>query len=136
MKSQTTGGNSPQTPPVVNLERAFGTFQECWSPRIAGEVNEMYVKLAKLQGEFVWHSHATEDELFLVIRGRLKMNLRAGAKEIGPGEFLIVPHGVEHCPQALTDEVHVLLLEPKTTLNTGTERNERTVETLKHLSSP
>ena len=118
---------------VVNLADKFSRFTECWSPKIVGEVNEMHVKLVKLQGEFVWHHHAQEDELFLVVAGRLRMRLRSGDREVGPGEFIVVPMGTEHCPVALTAEVHVLLLEPKTTLNTGNVTNERTVATLERL---
>jgi mannose-6-phosphate isomerase-like protein (cupin superfamily) len=112
---------------VVNLAEKFERFADHWSPKIVGEVNDMHVKLAKLKGEFVWHHHEREDELFLVVAGRLRMRLRDGDRDLGPGEFIIVPRGAEHCPVALTDEVHVLLLEPKGTLNTGTVSNERTV---------
>ena len=118
---------------VVNLADKFSRFKEYWSPKIVGEVNEMHIKLVKLQGEFVWHHHAQEDELFLVVDGRLRMRLRSGDREVGPGEFIVVPKGTEHCPVALTAEVHVLLLEPKTTLNTGNVTNERTVATLERL---
>ncbi|MSR60904.1 MAG: cupin domain-containing protein [Planctomycetes bacterium] len=113
----------------VNLAQAFARFSECWSPKIAGEVNDCHVKLAKLDGEFVWHTHEVEDELFLVVKGRLTMQLRSGDVVLEPGEFLIVPHGMEHCPKAET-ECWVLLLEPKTTLNTGDLVNERTVREL------
>jgi mannose-6-phosphate isomerase-like protein (cupin superfamily) len=118
---------------VVNLADKLGRFAEYWSPRIVGEVNDMHVKLVKLKGEFVWHHHVTEDELFLVVGGRLRMQLRDGDRDVGPGEFLVVPRGVEHCPRALTDEVHVLLLEPKTTVNTGNVVSERTVEAPERL---
>ena len=118
---------------VVNLAEKFSRFSDFWSPKIVGEVNEMHVKLVKLQGEFVWHHHDHEDELFLVVTGRLRMRLESGDREIGPGEFIVVPKGTEHCPVALTDEVHVLLLEPKGTLNTGNLVNERTVDTLDGL---
>lgn len=118
---------------VVNLADKFSRFSDYWSPKIVGEVNDMHVKLVKLQGEFVWHHHEAEDELFLVVKGRLRMQLRDGDREIGPGEFIVVPKGTEHCPVALTDEVHVLLLEPKSTLNTGNVVNERTVATLERL---
>jgi len=114
---------------VVNLAETFGRFADYWSPKIVGEVNEMHVKLAKLTGEFVWHHHEREDELFLVVAGRLRMRLRDGDRDLGPGELIIVPRGTEHCPVALTDEVHVVLLEPKGTLNTGNVSNERTVAT-------
>jgi len=114
---------------VVNLAEKFGLINEYYSPRIAGEINNFQVKLAKLKGEFTWHHHETEDELFLVVAGTLRMKLRENGVEhelaIQPGEFTIIPHGVEHLPMA-DEEVHLLLLEPNTTLNTGTEVNERT----------
>ncbi len=112
---------------VVNLADKFRRFTEPWSPKIVGEVNDLHVKVVKLKGEFVWHHHETEDELFLVVAGRLRMQLRDGNRDVGPGEFIVVPRGVEHCPLALTDEVHVVLLEPKSTLNTGNVTNERTI---------
>jgi mannose-6-phosphate isomerase-like protein (cupin superfamily) len=118
---------------VVNLAETFTRFSDRWSPKIVGDVNDMHVKAVKLAGEFVWHHHDTEDELFLVVHGRLLMQLRDGAKEVGPGEFIIVPRGVEHCPKALTDEVHVLLLEPKGTLNTGNVTSDRTVAELDRI---
>ena len=118
---------------VVNLAEKFSRFTDRWSPKIVGEVNDMHVKLVKLAGEFVWHRHDREDELFLVVAGRLRMQLRDGDREVGPGEFIVVPKGTEHCPLALTEEVHVLLLEPKTTLNTGNVVNERTVSALDRL---
>jgi mannose-6-phosphate isomerase-like protein (cupin superfamily) len=118
---------------VVNLAETFRQFTDTWSPKIAGEVNDMHVKVVKLAGEFVWHHHEREDELFLVVAGRLRMRLRDGDRDVGPGEFIIVPHGTEHCPVALTDEVHVVLLEPKGTLNTGNVTSERTVATLESI---
>ena len=111
---------------TVNIAYKLGLFQEYWSPRIVGELNDSYVKLVKLKGEFVWHQHENEDELFLVVKGRLLIKLRGRDLWIGEGEFVIVPRGVEHCPVA-EDEVHVLLLEPKSTVNTGDVQNERTV---------
>src|SRR5438445_2488908 len=117
----------------VNLAEMFGRFQDQWSPKIVGEVNDSHVKLTKLKGEFVWHHHEREDELFLVVEGRLRMQLRDGNRDLRPGEFIIVPRGVEHCPLALTDEVHVVLIEPKTTLNTGDVVNERTVRNLERI---
>jgi len=113
----------------VNLGEKFGLFHDHWSPKIAGELNDSYVKLVKLQGEFVWHHHENEDELFLVIKGKLTIKLRDGAIDLEPGEFTIIPKGVEHLPVA-EEEVHVLLLEPKSTLNTGNVRSERTVAEL------
>ena len=112
---------------VVDLDGKFAQFDDRWHPHIVGALNDMHVKVVKLRGEFVWHHHDAEDELFLVVAGRLRMQLREGDRDVGPGQFIIVPHGVEHCPMALTDEVHVMLLEPKGTLNTGDVRNERTV---------
>jgi mannose-6-phosphate isomerase-like protein (cupin superfamily) len=118
---------------VVNLAETFGRFADHWPPKIVGDVNDMHVKLVKLAGEFVWHQHDREDELFLVVAGRLRMRLRDGDQEVSPGEFIIVPRGTEHCPVALTDEVHVVLLEPKGTLNTGNVSSERTVVELDRL---
>jgi len=118
---------------VVKLREKLRRVQEYWSPKIVGELNETYVKVVKLRGEFVWHHHEREDELFLVVEGRLRMQLRDGNRNLGPGEFIIVPRGVEHCPLALTDEVHVVLFEPKTTLNTGNVVNERTVRNLDRI---
>jgi mannose-6-phosphate isomerase-like protein (cupin superfamily) len=112
---------------TVNLAQKFDLIQETWSPRIAGEINDAYVKLARLKGEFVWHQHEQEDELFLVVKGRLLIRLRERDLWVDAGEFVIIPKGVEHCPVA-EEEVQVLLLEPKTTVNTGDVRNERTVE--------
>jgi len=111
---------------VINLTQKFALFSQQWSPRIVGELNDTHVKLAKLQGEFVWHRHEHEDEMFLVIKGRLQIKLRDGDLWIETGEFVIIPKGVEHCPVA-EEEVQVMLLEPKTTLNTGDQNNERTV---------
>lgn len=110
----------------VNLSDAFSKITEFWSPRIAAELNGQHVKLARLKGEFIWHSHEHEDELFLVHRGRLLIEFRDRAVELGPGEFLVVPRGVEHRPVA-AEEVQLLLFEPAGTLNTGNVENERTV---------
>ena len=111
----------------VTLADKFARISDHWHPRIVGELNGQHVKLVKLKGEFVWHHHEEEDELFLVVQGRLRMRLRDREIAIGPGEFLIVPRGVEHLPVA-DEEVHVLLFEPVSTLNTGNVRNERTVD--------
>jgi mannose-6-phosphate isomerase-like protein (cupin superfamily) len=116
----------------VNISEKLGLFDELWSPKIIGEVNDSHVKLSKLKGEFVWHHHEAEDELFLVVKGRLVIKLRDGQVELGEGEFVVIPKGVEHLPVA-EEETHVLLLEPKTTLNTGNVTNERTVENLDRL---
>ena len=112
----------------ANLAEKFGRFQEYWSPKIAGELNGQYIKLVKVKGEFVWHRHETEDELFLVVQDTLLIKLRDQEIHLEPGEFVIIPKGVEHLPVA-TEEAHVLLLEPKTTVNTGEIQNERTVIT-------
>ncbi len=111
----------------VNLADAFASFSDHWSPKVAGDINDMQVKLAKFEGKFDWHLHEKEDELFLVVKGRMRMGLRSGDVELDEGEMIIVPHGVEHCPQALSTECHVLMLEPNTTLNTGTMITEKTV---------
>lgn len=116
----------------VNLREKFGLFQDRWSPKIAGEVGDSYVKLVKLEGEFVWHQHETEDEMFLVVSGRLKIRLRDGEIDLAEGEFVIIPRGVEHLPVA-EREAHVLLFEPKTVVNTGDVVNERTVANLERV---
>jgi mannose-6-phosphate isomerase-like protein (cupin superfamily) len=116
----------------VNIADAFGLFAEHWSPRIVGELNGQHVKLAKLIGEFVWHHHEHEDELFYIVKGRLLMRFRDREVMLGPGEMLIVPKGIEHQPAA-EEEVWVMLFEPASTLNTGNVRNERTVEQLERL---
>jgi len=116
----------------VNLAAKLARFSDHWSPKIVGELNGQHVKLAKLKGEFVWHHHDDEDELFLVIKGRLRMELRSGDITIEEGEFLVVPRRVEHRPVA-DEEVHVLLFEPASTLNTGNVSNERTVADLERL---
>jgi mannose-6-phosphate isomerase-like protein (cupin superfamily) len=116
----------------VNLQDKFRQFQAHWSPKIVGEVNDSYVKLVKFLGEFVWHHHDNEDELFLVTKGTMKMRFRDRDVMVGEGEFIIVPRGVEHMPVA-EQEVQVILLEPKSTLNTGNVRNERTLMELERL---
>lgn len=116
----------------VNLAEKLSLFSEHWSPKLVGEVNDSAVKLVKLKGEFVWHHHETEDELFLILKGRLLMKLRDQDLWLDEGEFVIIPHGVEHMPVA-PEEVHLLLFEPKTTLNTGNVQNERTVADVKRI---
>jgi mannose-6-phosphate isomerase-like protein (cupin superfamily) len=113
----------------VGLASKFSLFSDYWSPKIAGEINDSYVKLVKLKGEFVWHHHENEDELFLVVKGKLTIKLRDRDIELNEGEFVIIPRGVEHLPVA-AEEAQVLLLEPKSTLNTGNVENERTVPRL------
>ncbi|NQF15587.1 cupin domain-containing protein [Brevibacillus sp. HB1.3] len=116
----------------VNVAEKFTLFHEYWNPKIAGEINDSYVKLAKLKGEFVWHQHENEDEMFFVVKGKLLIKFRDKDVWLNEGEFLIVPKGVEHMPVA-EEEVHVLLLEPKTTLNTGDQVNEKTVTDLETI---
>ncbi len=111
---------------TINLAQKLSLITDTWHPRIIAEVNDAYVKLTKLKGEFFWHRHDAEDELFLVVRGRLVIRLRDGEITLGPGELAVIPHGVEHLPVA-EEEVEILLLEPKTTVNTGNIRNERTL---------
>jgi mannose-6-phosphate isomerase-like protein (cupin superfamily) len=113
-----------------SLDRAFDSFNDTWSPRVAGQVNAMQIKLAKFEGAFTWHFHTAEDELFLVHRGRLLMKFRDREEVVEEGEFIVVPHGVEHCPVALTETCEVVLLEPATTLNTGSAVDARRVEAL------
>jgi len=120
----------------VNLAQKFSLFSDQFSPKIAGELNDFYVKLVKLRGEFVWHHHDMEDELFLVVKGELKMGVREGGRErevvVREGEFVVIPHGIEHRPRA-DEETHILLLEPKSTLNTGNVEGERTVRELQRI---
>lgn len=116
----------------VNLAEKFARITECWSPKIVGELNGQQVKLAKLHGSFDWHHHDAEDELFLVIHGRLTLRLRDRDVHLEEGEFFIVPAGVEHQPVA-EEETHVLLFEPASTLNTGNLRNARTRAELERL---
>jgi len=110
---------------TVNLSEKLALIREYWAPKTVGSVNGFHVKLVKLKGEFVWHAHDAEDELFLVLEGTLRMQLRDCEVTIRKGEFLVVPHGTEHRPVA-DDEVHVLLVEPAATVNTGTAGGERT----------
>ncbi len=117
---------------TVNLAEKFSKFQDCWKPRVVGEVNDLQVKAVKLKGEFLWHHHESEDELFLVVKGTLRMKFRDHESVVREGEFIIVPHGVEHLPVA-DEEVHIVLLEPKSTLNTGNISNERTVSRLDRI---
>lgn len=120
----------------VNLAQKFSLFSDYYSPKIVGELNDSHVKLVKLKGEFVWHHHDVEDELFFVAKGTLRMMLQENGAErevrVNAGEFIIVPHGVEHKPVA-DEEVHLVLLEPKGTLNTGNVQNERTVAELQTI---
>ena len=117
---------------TVNLQQKFANFSEHYKPHIIGEVNDCYVKVVKLKGEFIWHHHENEDELFLVVKGTLRMKFRDREAVVRNGEFVIVPRGVEHCPVA-DEEVHIVLIEPKSTLNTGNITNERTVAQLEQI---
>ena len=108
---------------TVNLAEKFSRFSDYFHPRVIGELNDCHVKAVKLKGEFIWHHHDHEDELFLVVKGK---QFRDREAVVGPGEFVIVPKGMEHCPAA-DEEVHIVLIEPKSTLNTGNIVNERTV---------
>ena len=110
----------------VNVGEKFGLFSDFWSPKVVAELNDYYVKLAKFKGEFVWHHHENEDELFFVMKGQLLIKLRDGEVRIGPGEFVVIPRGIDHLPVA-EDEVHVILIEPKATVNTGNVVGDRTV---------
>jgi mannose-6-phosphate isomerase-like protein (cupin superfamily) len=114
---------------VVSLAQKFSLFSDYWSPKIVAELNGQQVKIAKLKGEFIWHHHEHEDELFLVMKGCLRIRLRDREVTVNEGEFFVVPKGVEHQPIA-EEEVQVVLLEPASTLNTGNVRDERTVERL------
>jgi mannose-6-phosphate isomerase-like protein (cupin superfamily) len=116
----------------VNINEKLASFSDHWNPRVVGELNGQQVKAVKLKGEFVWHHHDNEDELFLVIKGTLRMEFRDKIEEINPGEFIIVPRGVEHKPVA-NEEVEILLFEPASTLNTGNVENEKTRKTLQHI---
>lgn len=116
----------------VNLVEKFAQFNTYWDPKIVGELNGQHVKLAKLKGEFLWHHHDDEDELFLVVKGQLLLKFKDKDVLLNEGEFIIVPKGVEHMPIA-EEEAHVLLFEPMGTLNTGNQRSEKTVDDLETL---
>ena len=111
---------------TINIAEKLTRFDDHWNPRIIADLNDSHVKLVKVQGEFVWHRHADEDELFLVLRGRLTIELREGVVTLGPGEMVVVPKGVEHRPVA-AEEVHLMLIEPKGTRHTGDVESELTV---------
>jgi mannose-6-phosphate isomerase-like protein (cupin superfamily) len=119
--------NASEPPKIVNLKEKFDRIREYWKPKIAAELNDSHVKLVKLKGEFVWHHHDHEDELFLVVSGDLRIELRGRALHLRAGELAVIPRGMEHRPVA-KEEVQVLLLEPRTTVNTGQIRNDRTVD--------
>lgn len=117
---------------TINIAEKLSLFRDHWNPRIIGELNGQYIKAAKLKGEFIWHHHDHEDELFLVVKGVLKMEFRDKTIVINPGEFIIVPRGVEHKPVA-DEEVELLLFEPASTINTGNIENERTKKNLEKI---
>jgi mannose-6-phosphate isomerase-like protein (cupin superfamily) len=117
---------------TINVAEKFAQFSETWSPKILGQVNDCLVKAVRLKGEFVWHHHEREDEMFFVVKGTLRMNFRDREEILSEGEFIIVPRGVEHLPIA-DEEVQVLLFEPKSTLNTGNVNNERTLPQLERI---
>ena len=117
---------------VVNLKEKLGLFDAFWEPKIVGELNGQYVKLAKLKGEFIWHIHEKEDELFLVVKGVLKIELEESVLELNPGEFVVIPRGVRHRPVA-EKEVQVMLFEPASTLNTGDSPGELTIDALEEI---
>jgi mannose-6-phosphate isomerase-like protein (cupin superfamily) len=117
---------------TVNLADKFSLISDYWNPRVLGDLNDCHVKAVKLTGEFIWHHHDNEDELFLVVKGTLRMKFRDREAIVREGEFVIVPRGVEHCPVA-DEEVHLVLIEPKSTLNTGNMTNERTVAQLERI---
>ncbi|WP_017210200.1 cupin domain-containing protein [Clostridium beijerinckii] len=116
----------------INLEEKFRLFNEYWSPKIVGELNDSYVKIAKFKGEFTWHIHDDEDEMFYVVKGLLTVKFRDKDIRLQEGETIIIPKGTEHMPVAI-EEVHVLLIEPKSTLNTGNIVNDKTVEKLERI---
>ncbi len=116
----------------ANLSEKFSKITEYWSPKIVGELNGQFVKIAKVKGEFIWHQHENEDELFLVIKGCLTLKLKERDVVLQEGELFIVPRGIEHKPFA-KEETHILMFEPKTTLNTGQVRNEKTVDRLETI---
>jgi mannose-6-phosphate isomerase-like protein (cupin superfamily) len=116
----------------VNISEKLALFSDHWNPRVVGRLNGQHVRLAKFQGEFVWHQHDREDELFLVVRGSFDMQFRDRVETLNEGEFIIVPRGVEHCPRA-DEEVHVMLFEPSSTLNTGESESDLTIRELEEL---
>lgn len=116
----------------INIQEKLNLFNEYWSPRIIGEVNDSYVKIAKFKGDFIWHTHQNEDEMFYVLKGSLTIKFRDKAVLLQEGECIVIPRGIEHMPVA-EEEVWVMLIEPKATLNTGNVINDRTVETLEKI---
>ncbi len=121
------------TPNAINIAEKFGQIAQFWTPKILAELNGQYVKAARLTGEFVWHSHEHEDELFMIIKGTLYIDFRDRTVTLNPGEMLVVPKGVEHCPHTNGEEVWTLLFEPKETKHTGEVETERTVKVLEWI---
>lgn len=119
-------------PVKINLEQKFSLFNDHWSPKIIGELNDNFIKLVKFQGEFVWHSHEDEDELFIVIKGKLVIKFREHDMIAYPGEIILIPKGVEHCP-CVDDEVWAMLIEPKSVINTGAVEEMRTIKELEKI---
>ena len=118
---------------TVNIKEKFALFSETWTPKIIGELNGQYVKLAKVKDEFVWHAHDNEDELFMVFKGTLYMDFRDKTEVVKEGEMIVVPKGVEHNPRTNGEEVWVVLFEPKETAHTGAVKHERTVHDQKWI---
>ena len=116
----------------ISLAEKFSRFSDRWSPKIIADLNDCHVKLAKVQGEFVWHDHANEDELFILVNGELTIELRDGSVRLGPGELVVIPKGVEHRPVA-REEVQLMLIEPKATRHTGDVESEMTVHELARI---
>jgi mannose-6-phosphate isomerase-like protein (cupin superfamily) len=117
---------------VVNIKDKLSKFSEHWSPKIVGELNDDKVQVVKLKGEFVWHHHDNEDELFLVIKGKLIIHFKDRDVEVNEGEFIIIPHPVEHKPEA-PEEVEIILIEPKETVNTGNVETDKTVKVQENI---
>ncbi len=120
-------------PQTISLQEKFGLFSERWSPKVVADLNGQQVKIARISGEFEWHAHAQEDELFMVIKGVLQLKFRDGERVVNEGELIVVPRGVEHLPVAQTEETWIMMFEPASTLNTGNVVSERTVSELEHL---
>lgn len=120
-------------PSKVNLQEKFASFNDYWNPKITGELNESFIKLVKLKGEFVWHQHEQEDELFLILKGKLLIKFRDKDVSLDEGEFIVIPKGVEHKPVAEEGECQVMLIEPKTTINTGNISDQKTLTQLDHI---
>ncbi|MFK7601927.1 cupin domain-containing protein [Deinococcus sp. SM5_A1] len=120
-------------PQTVNLQEKFGLFTDQWSPKVVGELNGQQVKIARIAGEFEWHAHEQEDELFMVVRGQLRLKFRDGEAVVNEGELIVVPRGVEHLPIAETEETWIMMFEPASTLNTGNAVSERTVVQLEYV---